>query len=161
MKEVEILKNLDHPHIIKVFEFFDTSTHIYIIMEFLSGGDLFDRINKERYFSQKKAMEIIQPLLEAIAYLHSQKIVHRDIKPANLFLDREHRRIKIGDLNIARIIEGDLAETQIGTPYYLAPEIWQKNKYDEKCDIYSLGCILFELAALKHPFQSSNKSELH
>lgn len=84
--------------------------------------------------------------------MNNLNVVHRDIKPANLFLDKEKNRIKIGDLNIARIIEGELAETQIGTPYYLAPEIWQKNKYGEKCDIYSLGCILYELAALHHPF---------
>lgn len=93
--------------------------------------------------------------------LNSKKILHRDIKPANIFLHQNKLEIKIGDFNIATILSDDLAETQIGTPYYLAPEIWKKVPYDKQCDVFSLGCLLFEIAALKHPFQSQSKHELY
>lgn len=80
------------------------------------------------------------------------KIIHRDIKSANLFLTEDFEQIKLGDLNVAKIAKNDLASTQIGTPYYLAPEIWDNKIYDYRCDVYSLGTVIFEMATQKLPF---------
>lgn len=80
------------------------------------------------------------------------KIIHRDIKTANLFLSEDFETLKLGDLNIAKVAKNDFAQTQIGTPYYLAPEIWDNKIYDYKCDIFSLGVVLYEMTTLKMPF---------
>lgn len=84
--------------------------------------------------------------------LHNNKIIHRDIKAANLFLTSDYETIKLGDLGIAKIAKNDFAVTQIGTPYYLAPEIWDSKPYDYRCDVFSLGVLVYEMAALKVPF---------
>ena len=94
---------------------------------------------------------MIQTLL-GLKVLHENNIIHRDIKSANLFLSKDGKIIKLGDLNVAKILKNKLAETQIGTPYYLAPEIWNNEPYDFKCDIFSLGCLVYEMTALKYPF---------
>lgn len=88
--------------------------------------------------------------------LHSNNIIHRDIKSANLFLTKDFDFIKLGDLNVAKITKNNFAKTQIGTPYYLAPEIWKNNIYDYRCDIFSLGVVIYEMASLKLPFEANN-----
>ena len=92
--------------------------------------------------------------------MHSMKIIHRDIKSANLFLSEDMETVKVGDLNIAKVAKDDLARTQIGTPYYLAPEVWNNEVYSYKCDIFSLGCVLYEMTCLKVPFQATSLEEL-
>ena len=89
------------------------------------------------------------------------KIIHRDIKSANLFLSSDYETIKLGDLNVAKVAKNDLARTQIGTPYYLAPEIWNNKVYDYRCDIFSLGCVVYEMAALKVPFEGASLKDLY
>ena len=98
--------------------------------------------------------------MKGVVELHKLKIIHRDLKPANIFLTEDYKRIKIGDMNISKVLKHDLTKTQIGTPYYLAPEIWNKQAYDYKVDIFSLGVLIFELAALKHPFKGESAYEL-
>jgi len=89
------------------------------------------------------------------------KIIHRDIKSANLFLSDDFEVIKLGDLNVAKIAKNDMASTQIGTPFYLAPEIWKNELYSYKCDVFSLGCVLYEMAALKVPLEGSSLHDLY
>ena len=89
------------------------------------------------------------------------KIIHRDIKSANMFLTEDLMTIKLGDLGIAKHAKMDFAKTQVGTPYYLAPEIWQNKLYDYRCDIFSLGCIVYEMAALRVPFNGMSLQELY
>lgn len=88
--------------------------------------------------------------------LHDMKIIHRDIKSANLFLSENQHEVKLGDLGVAKIAKNDLARTQIGTPYYLAPEIWNNKVYNYKCDIFSLGVVMYELIARQVPFNGRN-----
>lgn len=92
--------------------------------------------------------------------LHDNKVIHRDIKSANLFLSKDFEVIKLGDLNVAKIAKNNLAKTQIGTPYFLAPEIWKNQLYDYKCDIYSLGVVMYEMTALRLPFDTRSLQEL-
>lgn len=84
MNEVEILKNLDHPHVVKIYEYFEDLQHIFIIMEFLEGGELFEKIKESEYFSEDKSRALMKDMLEAVNYLHKQNIVHWDLKPENI-----------------------------------------------------------------------------
>lgn len=89
------------------------------------------------------------------------KIIHRDIKSANLFLSDDFEEIKLGDLNVAIVAKNDFASTQIGTPYYLAPEIWDNKIYDNKCDLFSLGVVMYEMSSLRMPFDGMSLNEIH
>lgn len=123
-------------------------------MEYMPDGDLKNlfEIHKEKNqkFTENFLWRIFIQLLQGIRDLHSNSIIHRDIKPANIFLDKEKMKVKIGDLNISKVLknENSLAETQIGTPFYLAPEIWMKKNYDFKVDVFSLACVIHEMASL-------------
>lgn len=99
--------------------------------------------------------------LIGLAALHKNKIIHRDIKSANLFLSEDFETVKLGDLGVAKHAKNDLAQTQIGTPYYLAPEIWDNQIYDYRCDIFSLGVLTYEMAALRVPFQGVSLQDLY
>ena len=98
-------------------------------------------------------------ICQGLKCLHSANILHRDIKAQNIFLVTA-REIKIGDLGVAKVTKGGMAYTQIGTPYYMSPEIWRRRPYNKKSDIWSLGCLLYELATLKHPFEARDERSL-
>ena len=99
-------------------------------------------------------------LPQGLVYLHSKNICHRDLKPANIFLAADGTA-KLGDLNVSKLNKGDdLMSTKIGTPYYMAPEVWNGKKYGAACDIWSLGCVMYELAALQPPFQGNSLMQL-
>jgi NIMA (never in mitosis gene a)-related kinase len=98
-------------------------------------------------------------MLEGLAALHEVKIVHRDIKCANVFLS-SGGGVKLGDLNVSKIAKQGIMQTQTGTPYYCPPEVWQDKPYNAKCDMWSLGCVIYELTCLKPPFLASNMNEL-
>ncbi len=116
----------------------------------LSQGLIGRKKEKSQKFSENYIWQVAYDLLRALRMLHSSRILHRDIKPGNVFL--AGGTAKLGDLNISKVLEGSFASTQAGTPYYTSPEIWQGQLYDGKCDIWSLGCLLYEMAALKPPF---------
>ena len=99
-------------------------------------------------------------LLNALHCLHALKIVHRDIKCANVFLCRDGQ-VKLGDLNVSKVAKYGLLQTQTGTPYYASPEVWQDKPYDSKCDVWSLGCVIYELAALHPPFLAQDMNGLY
>lgn len=105
---------------------------------------------KNHKFHENFIWQVAYDILKGLKILHDNKIIHRDIKPANVFF--VNGTAKIGDLNVSKVMEGNFANTQTGTPYYTSPEIWNNQRYDGKCDIWSLGCLLYELAALKPPF---------
>lgn len=99
-------------------------------------------------------------LLDALAHLHKLRILHRDLKTANAFLTHDGKTLKLGDMNISKLAKDGLVKTQIGTPYYMSPEIWANRPYDAKSDVWAAGCILYEMAALRPPFRGRDVEEL-
>ncbi|OMJ82456.1 hypothetical protein SteCoe_16865 [Stentor coeruleus] len=162
IKEIEILKLLDHPNIIRVFEFFEDENNFYIVMEHCKGGELFDEIIKHKNFNEYQAAHIIRQVFSCIAYLHSIRVVHRDIKPENLLLEEKDDlfNIKLIDFGIATIIEEDDVQGMIGTPSYIAPEVINE-RYNEKCDVWSAGVLMYILLCGFPPFQGSTKNEVY
>ena len=98
--------------------------------------------------------------MRALNVLHSRKILHRDLKSANVFLSKE-THAKLGDLNVSKVAKKGLLYTQTGTPYYASPEVWRDQPYDSKSDIWSLGCVLYEMATLKPPFRANDMNGLY
>ena len=166
LNEIRLLSSLNHPNIIGYKETFydDPSKTLNIVMEFADGGDLSKRIeyNKKSYcrFDENIIWEWIFQLLYGVKYLHSHQIMHRDLKSANIFL-MKNGILKIGDLNVSKLSKNNYARTKTGTPYYLAPEVWEDRPYDYRCDIWSLGCIIYELCTLVPPFRGTNFRELY
>ncbi len=172
--EVNILRDLKNPFIV---EFHDRildkpNTKLYIVMEFCAGGDLGKII--ERSIRERKNIDealiwkVFAQSVLALKECHRRKengefkpIIHRDIKPANMLLDG-NQNLKMGDFGLAKELSSrsKLAQTNVGTPYYMAPEIINERDYDEKSDIWSLGCVLYEMGALRPPFNASNQVAL-
>lgn len=162
LKEVQLLSSLKHPNIVSHIESFDADGKLYIVMEYLDGGDLSGRISSAKNgFSEKEILSIFIQICLALKYVHDRKIVHRDVKPQNIFLTNLGIA-KLGDFGVSKALDGtaDLCKTVIGTPYYLSPEVWTNAEYDSKTDVWSLGCILYEMISLKKPFQGENPQQL-
>eukprot|EP00922_Rhytidocystis_sp_ex-Travisia-forbesii_P001019 GHVS01001448.1.p1 GENE.GHVS01001448.1~~GHVS01001448.1.p1 ORF type:complete len:666 (+),score=103.33 GHVS01001448.1:59-2056(+) len=160
--EISIMKSLDHPNIIKLFETFEDHRNIYLVMELSQGGELFDRIIEEGYFTEKDAAALMKQILSAVHYLHSNNIMHRDLKPENfLFLSRSRDSpLKIIDFGLScRYKPGDTASTKAGTPYYVAPQVLQ-GKYDQSCDYWSCGVIMYILLCGYPPFYGETDSDV-
>ena len=147
VNEIILMKILDHPNIIKLYEVYEGEYHIYLVMELLKGGELFDRIVKKGINKEKDACIIIVRLLSALEYLHELGIMHRDIKPENLILkDEKDFEIKLADFGLAEFVtKTDLLFRRCGTPGYVAPEILADKPYDTKVDVFSAGVILYIL----------------
>jgi len=149
MREVNLMIQLDHPNIIKLYEVYENEKNIYLIMELCTGGELFDRItlNTENgiQFTEKQAASLFKQMMSAINYCHKNGIVHRDLKPENLLYlnEDENSPIKVIDFGMSKRFDSkSLMSEKVGTAYYISPEILQ-GKYDEKCDIWSAGVILY------------------
>lgn len=149
-----LLKNLRHPHIVSYKEsYFDKSLMI-IIMEYCEGGDLTNYIRQRKeqnkYFSERIVLNWFVQTVLAVDYIHKNKILHRDIKPNNIFLTA-NGTVKLGDFGISKLLEGttDAASTFVGTANYMSPEVCESRPYNYKSDIWSLGCLLYELCTFK------------
>jgi NIMA (never in mitosis gene a)-related kinase len=103
----------------------------------------------------------LKQIASGLRYLHSKQIVHRDLKEANIFLSADKRLLRVGDLNVSKIAKNSLLHTQTGTPYYASPEVWMDRPYDHRSDIWSLGCLIYEVCALKPPFLGKSMDELN
>ena len=164
-KEINILKNLDHPNIIKVYEFYQSEKYVYIINELCTGGELFDKIVDVKFFSENVASNIMRQLLSAVAYCHENGVIHRDLKPENILIenseekDKEFFHIKVIDFGTCEILKKKKLTEQIGTSFYIAPEVI-KNSYNEKCDLWSCGVILYILLCGSPPFYGKNEKEI-
>lgn len=147
INEINIMKSLNHPNVIKMYEVYEGDYHIYLVLELLKGGELFDRIVKKGHYSEKDAAILISKLLWALEYIHERGIMHRDIKPENLILkDENEYEIKLADFGLAeRVDKKELLFKRCGTPGYVAPEVLEDKKYDTKVDVYSAGVILYIL----------------
>lgn len=130
---------------IKIFEIFDEDDCIYLVLELLAGGELFDRIVEKESYSENEAAETIRPLVDALRYCHQLGIIHRDLKPENiLYLTEEDSSIiKITDFGLARFVQNELATTACGTPNYVAPEIIEGHGYGKEVDVWSIGVIIY------------------
>ena len=165
MREVEVLAKMQHPYIVAYKESFQHDKNLYIVMDYCEGGDLYtvirEHAQKGRYFSEDLILNWFVQICLALKHVHDRKILHRDIKSQNIFLTKGNN-VKLGDFGIAKILKNtvDLAKTCIGTPYYLSPEICENKPYNNKSDIWALGCILYEMAALKHAFVAGNMKNL-
>lgn len=135
-----------------------------IIMEYCEKGDLFQKISQfkknDMTFDEKEIWNIFIQMLLGLKALHERKIFHRDLKSANIFLSK-NGNVKIGDMNVSKIAKKGLLYTQTGTPYYASPEVWKDKPYDHKSDIWSLGCIIYEMCTLKPPFRAENMEGLY
>ena len=161
LNEIRILASLTHPNIIGYKEaFFDELTNtLNIVMEFADDGDLEKKIKnnlkKRLNFDENTIWAWVIQLLRGIKYLHDNRIMHRDLKCANIFL-MKNGLLKLGDLNVSKFAKLGMATTQTGTPYYCSPEIWNEKSYDYKSDIWSLGCIIYEICSLRPPFRGTS-----
>ncbi|XP_055077269.1 serine/threonine-protein kinase Nek1 [Periophthalmus magnuspinnatus] len=162
-KEVAVLANMSHPNIVQYKESFEEGGCLYIVMDYCEGGDLFKRINSQKglLFSEAQILDWFVQICLALKHIHDRKILHRDIKSQNIFLKKDGT-VQLGDFGIARVLNStvELARTCIGTPYYLSPEICENKPYNNKSDIWALGCVLYEMCTLKHAFEAGNMKNL-
>ncbi|XP_023269091.1 serine/threonine-protein kinase Nek1 isoform X1 [Seriola lalandi dorsalis] len=162
-KEVAVLAKMSHPNIVQYKESFEEGGCLYIVMDYCEGGDLFKKINSQKgvLFSEEQILDWFVQICLALKHVHDRKILHRDIKSQNIFLTKDGT-VQLGDFGIARVLNStvELARTCIGTPYYLSPEICENKPYNNKSDIWALGCVLYEMCTLKHAFEAGNMKNL-
>jgi len=161
-REIHILKIIQHPHIIKLYEIIETPEQLFLIMEYCNGGELFDHIVECGRVPEARACKFLQQLIAGVEQIHKINVVHRDLKPENLLLD-ENSNIKIVDFGLSNIFkDGDLLKTACGSPCYAAPEMIAGHKYTPyNCDVWSCGVILFALVCGYLPFEDQNTSALY
>ncbi len=162
--EINILRTLDHPNILKIFEFYSSKESYSIVTELCQGGELFQEIIDRGPFDENYSAYVMFQILSAINYCHKMKIIHRDLKPENiLIIERDSNglpRIKIADFGTSKIVEkGNVQRKLVGSSYYIAPEVLKKH-YDEKCDLWSCGVIMYILLSGRPPFGGDNDKEI-
>ncbi|CAE7025991.1 CPK2 [Symbiodinium sp. KB8] len=164
MQEINIMKSMDHPNIIKLFETFEDRKQIFLVMELCQGGELFDRIIEAGHFTEKDCAIVVQQMLSAVLYMHTSGVCHRDLKPENfLFLTKgpiDKNVLKIIDFGLSKAFEdGVHMTTKAGTPYYVAPQVLQ-GRYDKSCDIWSCGVIMYTMLCGYPPFYGKTDQEV-
>jgi calcium-dependent protein kinase len=161
MSEVDLLKKIDHPNIIRIFEVIQEARTVNIVMELCTGGELFDRIQSCRKFSESQAATLMSDVFSAIKYCHDNNIVHRDLKPENILFEsnKDDARLKLIDFGASKYFKPhEKMKGFTGSAYYVAPEVIEGN-YDEKCDVWSLGVILFIMLSGNPPFRGVDDQE--
>ncbi|KAH9511871.1 Serine/threonine-protein kinase Nek6 [Dermatophagoides farinae] len=161
-REILVLRRLNHPNIIKHLESFYAHNEIYIVLEYADAGDLSKMIkylrDNNKLLSEMAILNFFGQICDALNYMHSKSIMHRDIKPANVLV-KQNRTVKLADFGFSRLLSSNTknADTLVGTPYYMAPERLDKLKYSFPADIWSMGCLLYELIILYPPFYEPNQ----
>ncbi|XP_031955569.1 serine/threonine-protein kinase Nek3 isoform X3 [Corvus moneduloides] len=162
-KEAVLLAKMKHPNVVAFKESFEADGHLYIVMEYCDNGDLMQKIKHQggNFFPEDTILHWFVQMCLAVKHIHDKRVLHRDIKSKNVFLTQSGK-VKLGDFGSARLLAHPMsyACTYVGTPYYVPPEIWESLPYNNKSDIWSLGCILYELCTLKHPFQANSWKHL-
>lgn len=161
INEVRVLSCLKHPYIVNYRESFSENSILAIVMDYADGGDLHQKILRTRkaghHFVERQVLRWFTEAALALKYMHDKHILHRDLKSQNLFLTSQGR-LRVGDFGISKVLDntGAFARTAIGTPYYLSPEICQEKPYSFGSDVWALGCVLYEMVALRVPFDAQN-----
>ena len=163
-QEAFILSSIKSDFVVKYYDSFLDNDNINIVMEYCDGGDLNEFILEKKnigtLLEEKLIWKLFLKITIGLADIHKMKILHRDLKTLNIFL-KHGLEVKIGDLGVAKVLsKNSFAQTVIGTPYYLSPEICQEKPYNDKSDVWALGCILYELCTFKHPFEAKHQGGL-
>lgn len=157
--EVDILKNVEHPNIVLLKEMFETQSYIFLVMELISGGELFDKICERGSYNELDASKIVRDILQAVNYLHKKGIMHRDLKPENLLFEssKPDAPIKLADFGLSAFVgDENMLKTACGTPGYVAPEVLLGYKYTVAVDMWSVGVIMYILLCGFPPFYEDN-----
>ena len=167
INEINVVKSLDHPNIMKVYEFFNKDNSLYIISELLSGGELLDKINEAGSLKEDVSSFLMKQIFSAVDFCHQKGIIHRDLKPENILIESEEEAnkefftVKIIDFGTSgKLKSGEMFNLTVGTPLYVSPEVL-KNKYNEKCDIWSCGVIMYMMLSGNPPFKGDNDEEIY
>jgi len=161
--EVALMANMDHPHVVKVHDFFEETDWYLIVLEYLAGGDLFDRIGAKQQYNEKDARDLSIALLSSVNYCHRDNIAHLDLKSKNLLLssDDDDTSVKLADFGFAqRVMYPNSLSRRCGTPFFVAPEIISRQPYDQRADMWSVGVIIYLLLSGHLPFTGINANEL-
>jgi len=161
-REIEILKAVKHPNILNLVEYFESAEQIDLVLEFMTGGELFEQIVQRGNFNEGDAILIIEQVLEGLKYLHNMGVAHRDLKPENLLCSLEDSRVVVADFGLAKNFgRGELLQTHCGTPSYAAPEVVRGDAvYDQAVDLWSVGVITYVLLAGFFPFYDEDNDDL-
>eukprot|EP01135_Chromosphaera_perkinsii_P010608 Nk52_evm8s2192 gene=Nk52_evmTU8s2192 len=160
-EEIRLLRKFHHPNIVKLVEDFSTPQNAYLIMELVTGGELFDQIVLRKFYSETDASKLIRQALSAVNHMHQNGVVHRDLKPENLLCTGQGDSIKISDLGLATFAQGESGlKLMCGTPGYVSPEVLSRTGYGPKVDSWSLGVILYILLCGFPPFSHKDDGEL-
>lgn len=160
-REIKVMKVLKHPHIVHLYDVVKTKHDIVLVVEFVSGGELFDYISRKGKLDEAAARSLFQQLSAAVAYCHRCNIVHRDIKPENIMLEHATKNIKLTDFGLSSIIhDGRFFETSCGTPNYASPEVVTGALYGTEADVWSCGVVLFAMVSGTLPFDETSVSTL-
>uniref|UniRef100_A0A7E4W2J0 non-specific serine/threonine protein kinase n=2 Tax=Panagrellus redivivus TaxID=6233 RepID=A0A7E4W2J0_PANRE len=160
LNEVVLLSRMDHPHIISYYDSFEENGILMIEMEYADGGTLAQYLARcTDYIPEAEILYMFEQMCSAVAYLHDNNVLHRDLKTANVFLTLD-RNVKLGDFGISKLMGTETrfagAQTVVGTPYYISPEMCEGRSYNAKSDVWALGCILYEMACLQKTFEGTN-----
>ncbi|ODN04406.1 Calcium/calmodulin-dependent protein kinase type 1 [Orchesella cincta] len=160
--EIKVLRRLQHPNIVQLLEVYEDKTRVYLVMELVTGGELFDRIVEKGSYTEKDAADLMRQVLEAVDYMHEQGVVHRDLKPENLlyYCADEDSKIMISDFGLSKMEDSGIMATACGTPGYVAPEVLAQKPYGKAVDVWSIGVISYILLCGYPPFYDENDANL-
>jgi len=160
--EIKVLRRLDHPNVVKLLEAYESKSYVYLVMELVTGGELFDRIVEKGSYTEKDAADLIKQVLSAVAYMHDSGVVHRDLKPENLLYHSpdEDSKIMISDFGLSKMEDSGIMATACGTPGYVAPEVLAQKPYGKEVDVWSIGVISYILLCGYPPFYDENDANL-
>ena len=164
---VQIMKNMDHPYVVKCYEAIETQSQVFLILELMEGGELFDKIVEMGSFTETDAADLTKKILGALNYMHERGIIHRDLKPENMLLAKKGdiSAVKLTDFGLSKMIDAQssLMKTPCGTPAYVAPEViaHKNGGYDKQVDVWSMGVIVYILLCGFPPFYAENDAKLY
>ena len=157
-----MLRSLNHPNVIQLYETYETSKYIHLVLPYMSGGELFDRIKIKGLYSESDARPVMRNFISALEYLHAKNIVHRDLKPENLLLASKQNctDLMIADFGLATVIDTEKLYLRCGSPGYVAPELLQEKGYDCMADMFSCGVIFYIILTGRPLFKGNTPNEI-